>query len=281
MKKILILLLLSITFLNAQTMDKDIRANVLRSQDIFNKLTLEQEYYLGRAVGANILSKYRVLNDSEINRYINNLGLGLTLLTKKPQTYGGYHFLVLDSDEINAFAAPSGHIFITRGLISLAESEDELAAILAHEISHVVLGHGTLAIKKATLGTVYSDVVSKAVEDMTDDDFKQLQAFFVDSVLKTTQVFINTGYSKKVEIEADQYTIHILKKTEYDPRALNVVLARMNEHFADNNKGFSKTHPKPFERVKYIKEFSKVSGYFRKDNLKERFISFRESILTY
>lgn len=281
MKRILIILLLTITSLNAQVGEKDIRANVLRSQDVFKKLTLEQEYYLGRAVGANILSKYTVLNDPEINGYINKLGLGLTLLTKKTQTYGGYHFLVLDSDEINAFAAPSGHIFITKGLIKLAESEDELAAILAHEISHIVLEHGTLAIKKASLGSVYSDIVSKAVEDMTDDEFNQLQAFFVDSVLKTTQVFINTGYSKKVEIEADQYTVYIMKKAGYDPRALNTILARMHEHFTDNNRGFSKTHPKPFERVKYIKELSKVSGYFRSDQLKERFITFRESILSY
>lgn len=268
------------TCLNAQVNINDIRSNISRSQDVFAKLTPEQVYYLGRAVGANILSQYKVLNDPEINRYINNLGLGLTLVTKKTQTFGGYHFLVLDSDEINAFAAPSGHIFITKGLIKLAKSEDELAAILAHEISHVVLEHGTIAIKKASLGSVYTDVVAKAVEDMTDKEFKQLEAMFVDGVMKTTQTFINTGYSKKVEVEADQYTIEILKKTDYDPRALNVILARMNEHFKEHRGGFSNTHPKPIERVNYIKKLSKVSGYPIKENLRERFVIFRERIMS-
>jgi predicted Zn-dependent protease len=112
---------------------------VARSLEDF---TPEQEYYIGRSVGAVVLSKYPAYTNAQVNQYLNMLGQTLAAASDKPQIFGGYHFLVLDSDDINAFATPSGLVFVTRGLIRCCPTEDALAAVLSHEIGHVQLRHG-------------------------------------------------------------------------------------------------------------------------------------------
>jgi len=110
-------------------------------------LTPEQEYYIGRAVVAQVLQTYPPLDRPQANDYMNLLGQSLAVFSERPETFGGYHFLLLDSDEINAFAAPGGLILVTRGMLRCCENEDELAAVLAHEICHAELKHGLSAIK--------------------------------------------------------------------------------------------------------------------------------------
>ncbi len=86
----------------------------------------EEEYYVGRAVSAKILGSYQMSTDAYLTRYVNLIGKTVALNSDKPFTFGGYHFAVLDTDEINAFAAPGGTIFITRGMIRTTSNEDEL-----------------------------------------------------------------------------------------------------------------------------------------------------------
>jgi predicted Zn-dependent protease len=76
----------------------------------FEDITPQQEYYIGRTVGARILQKYKPYDNPAANRYVNTLGQTLAQASDLPETYGGYHFLIQDSDEINAFAAPGGFI---------------------------------------------------------------------------------------------------------------------------------------------------------------------------
>jgi beta-barrel assembly-enhancing protease len=73
-----------------------------------------------------------------------------------PETFGGYHFLILDSDEINAFAAPGGLIFVTRGMLRCCDSEDAVAAVLAHEVGHVQHQHGIQTIRKPALTSAFT-----------------------------------------------------------------------------------------------------------------------------
>ena len=75
----------------------------------------EEEYYIGRAVAANILSRYPLWKNSEVTRYLNLVGKTLVLKSERPEIFGGYHFGLLDSQEANAFSAPGGIIFLTRG----------------------------------------------------------------------------------------------------------------------------------------------------------------------
>ncbi|MDD4873082.1 MAG: M48 family metalloprotease, partial [Kiritimatiellae bacterium] len=114
---------------------------------VFEQLTPENEYYIGRSVGATILQSYKPYDSQNANHYLNILGQTLAMASDRPETFGGYHFLLIDTDEINAFAAPGGLIFVSRGLIKCCKNEDALAAVLAHEVGHVQLMHGLKAIK--------------------------------------------------------------------------------------------------------------------------------------
>ncbi|RPJ39713.1 MAG: peptidase M48, partial [Planctomycetaceae bacterium] len=123
-------------------------------------LTPEQEYYVGRAVAAQVLQSYPPLDRPQANEYLNLLGQSLAIFSERPETFGGYHFLLLDSDEINAFAAPGGLILVSRGMLRCCQSEDELAAVLAHEICHVEQKHGLSAIKQSRLTDAFTIIAA-------------------------------------------------------------------------------------------------------------------------
>jgi predicted Zn-dependent protease len=93
----------------------------------FADITPEQEYYIGRSVAATIFARYAPLNDEGANRYLNILGSVLSQLSKTPETFAGYHFQILDSDEVNAFAAPGGLILVTRGMLKCCRSEEAIS----------------------------------------------------------------------------------------------------------------------------------------------------------
>ncbi len=125
---------------------KAIAEKTLSVTNSFKDITPEQEYYIGRTVGAMILQKYAPYNNTTANQYINVMGPMLAQASDRPETYGGYHFLIQDSDEVNALAAPGGFIFLTRGMLRCCPQEDAVAAVLAHEIGHVQSKHGLRAI---------------------------------------------------------------------------------------------------------------------------------------
>ncbi len=124
-------------------------AKVVRST--FGDISEEEEYYIGRSVAALILSRYQPLANPGLSQYVNTLGQAVALSSDRPETFAGYHFQVLDTDEVNALAAPGGMIFLTKGLLKRCPDEETLAAILAHEIGHVAAKHGLQSIKKSRL----------------------------------------------------------------------------------------------------------------------------------
>jgi len=142
-----IILILQPVFLTGQVLSAE-KANSLFSA--FDKmfsdeqpLTPEDEYYLGRAVAANILAVYKPYTvNTELTNYLNLICQALVINSSEPAVYNGYHVMVLDSRELNSFSTPGGHIFITKGLIDIVPSEDALAGIIAHEMAHIMLKHG-------------------------------------------------------------------------------------------------------------------------------------------
>ncbi len=105
---------------------KSITRGAKAVQKTWQDLTPEQEYYIGRAVAAQVFQTYPPLDRPPGNTYLNLLGQSLAIYSERPETFGGYHFLLLDSDEINAFAAPGGLILVTRGMVRCCANEDEL-----------------------------------------------------------------------------------------------------------------------------------------------------------
>jgi predicted Zn-dependent protease len=223
-------------------------------QKSFQDITPEQEYYIGRAVAATVLEKHRPYPEAKANDYLNLLGRSLAQASDRPETFGGYHFLVLDTDEINAFAAPGGLVLVSRGLLRCADGEDAVAAILAHEITHVAKKHGLQAIKTARVTSAVTSVALTASETAGSEDVAALTATFGGSIDDITATLVNSGYSRALESEADKGAVTILTRVGYDPKALLRMLAIMDRKLKRGGPDFAKTHPDPKERIKDVEK---------------------------
>lgn len=238
------------------TIDTNQAASIQRTaqavQKSFEDITPEQEYYIGRAVAAVVLDSYPPYQEEKVNGYLNLLGQSLALASERPETFGGYHFLALDSQEINAFAAPGGLILVARGLLRCAGSEDEVAAILAHEIAHVAARHGLQAIKKSRITTALTSAALTGAQLAAPEEMAKLTQAFEDSIQDITSTLINNGYSREFERQADAMAVEILKGLGYNPWALVRVLQVMETRMKPGGPGFAKTHPDPKDRIRLV-----------------------------
>jgi predicted Zn-dependent protease len=216
----------------------------------FSDLTPQEEYYLGRAVAARILGEYRELGGDDRTRYLNTLGQVLARASNRPETYGGWHFLLLDADEVNAFAAPGGFVFVTRGLYATCSTEEQLAAVLAHEVSHVTLRHGLGAIKNERLTEAFTIIGTTAVKEYSSGQLQQLTTAFEGSINDIANRMIVSGYSQGQEYAADAEAARVAWRAGYDPAGLTEFLAALREKGKQGaTKGFFSTHPPPGERL--------------------------------
>lgn len=220
-------------------------------QDANRELTDTEEYYLGRSVAAYMLTSYTADWHSGRTGYLNLLGTALAGFSPKPFTYGGYHFLLLNSPEVNAMACPGGLIFITRGLSDLAENEDQMAAILAHEIAHVVLAHGVGAVSRAKMTAAWTTLGTEGARHLGGDDVREMAENYGDIVSEITETIVTTGYGRDSERAADSLAVHILADAGYSPSALALVLDRMA--LGGGTQGFWKTHPSPSDRAAWVR----------------------------
>lgn len=219
----------------------------------FEDITPEQEYYIGRSVGAQVLTTARPYDNAAASRYLNLLGQSLALFSTRPETFGGYHFLVLDSDSINAFAAPGGLVFVTRGMLRLCSTEHEVAAVLAHEIAHVQYQHGLKAIKTDRLTSALATIGTEAAKTLGPAELKEVTAQFEGSISDITRTLVNSGYSRETEYEADKGALAILQNAGYNPAALVSMLAAMKTRLKPGAPDFAKTHPDPELRIDRIR----------------------------
>jgi predicted Zn-dependent protease len=218
--------------------DKIAKADSKRSEEF----TPEQEYYIGRSVAAVILNKYPSYMNQPANEYLNLIGQALAQASDMPEIFLGYRVLILNSDEINAFATPGGHIFITKGLLRCCRTEDAVAAVLAHEIGHIQLKHGIQAIKQERLIEFGKTIVTEIGGD-------KLLETFDGAIGDFTNMMINTGYSRPFEYAADDVAQTLLRRLGYDQNGLVEVLMVMEKKLKPEDTGFGKTHPPPQDRI--------------------------------
>ena len=218
----------------------------------FKDITPEQEHYIGRSVAATVLATYKPYDQAALNAYLNVLGQTLAQCSDRPETFGGYHFLVVDSDEINAFAAPGGLILISRGLLRCCRSEDALAAVLAHEIGHVQNQHGLQAIKRGRVNSALTIFAVEAGKNLVGDNLAQVVKAFEGSVTDIASTLMNSGYSRSLESDADAIAVQILTRAGYSPHALTDMLKEMQTRLAADSRGFGKTHPSPETRIQHV-----------------------------
>ena len=216
-------------------------------------LSDQEEYYIGRAVGARLLSTYPLLENDNLTEYVNLVGQTIAIHSDDPITYGGYHFAVLDTDEINAFASPGGIILITKGMIDQTQSEDELAAVLAHEVAHINHKDGVSAIQKARLTGVATLIATEAAKSYSPAEISKLVSLFEGSVDDVFKTLVINGYGKSQEYSADESALIYLSRAGYDPQALEIVLERLMQQGQASSGGIMKTHPATGDRIERVK----------------------------
>jgi predicted Zn-dependent protease len=214
------------------------------------QITPEQEYFIGRAVAANILSSYRIYNGNPaLSSYLNSICAAITINSPRPNVYNGYHVAILDSNEVNAFATSGGHIFVTRGLINAAKSEDALAAVIAHEVAHIQLQHSIKAIRTNRITQALIVTGASAVGAVAGMDVKELTSVFNESVGEIVQTMVNNGYSQNQEFSADNTAMRLLASAGYNPSSLIDMLNELKAVQSNSSGGMNKTHPTPALRI--------------------------------
>jgi beta-barrel assembly-enhancing protease len=221
--------------------------------------TPSNEYYLGRSVAAQILSRYPLSSDAALRRYVTKVGLILAKNSDLPETFGGYRFFVLDTNEVNALAAPGGFIFVSKGLIKALPDEDALAAVLAHEVAHVVKRHGIEAISSATrtaslgaLGQVAAEIGMSQVNAPVAS-LSTVTQNLTAATGEIVETLVVNGYSREDEYDADAYAVELLGRAKYNPASLKVVLESLERARATaGGGGWFSTHPSPEDRLEEL-----------------------------
>ena len=239
----------------------------------FQGITPEQEYYIGRTVAATVLTGYKPRSAEALNGYLNTVGQTLAQFSERPETFGGYHFLALDSDEINAFAAPGGLILVTKGLLQCCQTEDELAAVLAHEVGHVEKLHGLRAIKTGRLNSALTILAVEAGKNLAGEQLAEVTQAFDESINDITTTLMNSGYSRKLEYEADAAGVAILRRAGYQPGALVAMLENMEKNWDSSRHDFAATHPPPADRIAQLGKLGVASTKASANARQQRFLA--------
>ncbi len=223
------------------------------------EISESEEYYIGRAVSAQILARYKPWRNEAANLYAQKVLQAVAMASDRPNTFKGWHVQLLDSDEVNAFAAPGGFVFVTRGMVKRTKTEDELAGVLAHEVAHVVKKHGLKTIQTARLTSAFTILGSEAAKSYTPQQVSQLTSAFEGAVEDVVNKLVVNGYSRDKEFESDRLGADYAKAANYDPNALKAFLERLGSD--DKGGGVFKTHPSSAKRVDELGSLSASASH--------------------
>jgi predicted Zn-dependent protease len=217
------------------------------------EFTAQDEYYLGRAVAASILGRYKVFTGNPAQTsYLNRICRTLSINSGKPEPFKGYSVVILDSPQYNAFATPGGHILVTKALLDAAPSEDALAGLIAHEMAHIQLKHGLAIVNELKFNDSMSSTAQRAQvfnSKVSGSTSAQRAANLRNSVMPLIDAMLINGYSQTQEFEADKEAAAILAASGYDPAALVEMLTVLQKVQTTQQGGFNSTHPTPAERI--------------------------------
>jgi len=199
----------------------------------------ETEVALGKDVVKEVESTEKVLSNSEIQNYVSKVGRKVAKVCDRKDI--SYTFKVLDSEEINAFACPGGFIYIYKGLMKKMDNEAQLAAVLAHEVGHIVARH---SVKRLQAIYGYSIVMEVALGEKMGQTARQM----VDAAAGV----ILLGYGRDNEYEADEYGILYAKKAGYNPKGMIQVFEKFKQMEGKPPNTFEKllmSHPPAGDRI--------------------------------
>lgn len=189
-----------------------LRGAAIAAQGLF--ITERDEVALGSATAAQILRQVPLAQDRTLQAYVTSVGRQVAARSERPNL--PYRFFVVDSRDINAFAAPGGFVFVTTGALALMKNEAQLAGVLGHEIAHVAKKHSLQAIRKALIAQGIATAI------LTDSP-TQLTAIAAN----IGATLILRGFDRQAELEADALGALYAMRTGYDPRALTGFLTAL------------------------------------------------------
>lgn len=211
-----------------------------------NKYSAQDDVKLGRQAAQEAESQFPLLRDETVRGYVENVGRRLVAAIPSEFQHSEfqYYFKVVNARDINAFALPGGPMYVNRGMIEAARTEGEMAGVMAHEISHVALRHGTAQATKGQKYGVLAGIAGIAGTIFGGPGVGQLaQAPFAVYMLK---------FSREYETEADVLGAQIMARAGYDPRDLANMFRTIEQQGGGGGGGFLSDHPSPSDRYARI-----------------------------
>jgi predicted Zn-dependent protease len=211
----------------------------------FNVFTPEEDIKIGRESAAEVLGELPELSDDEVTAYVRAVGEGLA--GSAPGEHFPYEFHVLDVREINAFALPGGIVFVNRGTLEAVHDEGELAGVMAHEISHVALRHGTSQMSKAYVAKRGIDIFRTIFGRRNEDADSVAEAL---GGLGLNTLFLR--FSREAETEADLVGARMLAARGYDPIEMSRFFDTLRAAETDHVPEFFSDHPDTGDRARAV-----------------------------
>ncbi|MCR4305310.1 MAG: M48 family metalloprotease [Gallionella sp.] len=206
---------------------------------------VKAEIVFGRTLAARILGKYAFYENGKLNEYVNKIGKGMAQFANRPEIE--FRFAVIDTDIVNAFAAPGGYIFITKGAMARMADEAELAAVISHEIAHVTEKH---IVKELNIkGTDASPVSGFA--QLLGGGSGAARVVFSQMVDQAAEILFEKGLKKQDEFDSDKVATMTLAVAGYDPTALKRYLKKISGAEKET-KSLTGTHPSFKERIENV-----------------------------
>lgn len=230
-----------------------------KAQDIKKKVDAvtisdADEAKIGAGVSEKIRARFGVVQDPAIHKYVTLVG---TVLAKQSERPGlPWTFIVLDTDGVNAFAAPGGIVHITRGALGLIKNEAELAAVLGHEIGHVSHKHAIDAIKKANAEQMGTQMTNEAVGGGLAGAAIEMLAN------KAYDMILENKFDRGDELDADKVSVTLTQKVGYASASLADFLTRLDDRNKDQpaRNGLFASHPETKERIGTIRKLAGSKG---------------------
>jgi predicted Zn-dependent protease len=212
--------------------------------NLFGKTKTEDEIRIGKQVAGDLLGAAPLVKDDTLQQYVNSVGRWIALQSGRPDL--PWKFGVIESEDINAFAAPGGYVFLTKGLYKRLNNEAELAGVLAHEIAHVSKKHHLDLLKKSALIGMLAQSVSKEVKGDSG----------VQNLIGNGAEMLARGLDKEAEFEADRIGVVFAAQSGYDAWGLPTVLQDMATINAKDGRLalLYKTHPSAADRLARLGE---------------------------
>jgi predicted Zn-dependent protease len=218
----------------AENMTHDWRERVtVADRDSYSETDTDEELTFGREIAARLLGQFKISGNKELQKYVNLVGTTLTRNCNRPEL--DFHFVVIESGEINAYSTPAGYVFVTTAVLEKMENEAELAGVLAHEISHVTERH---IVKELSLKGAEKSAVS-SIAALIGGASKSAGIAFSQAVDKAVDIIMRDGYKKEDEMQADADAVLLCAFSGYDPSGLVTFLDKVGRI----KSGVGKTYP--------------------------------------